>query len=149
MGRVPGRPLLYVILLVSSKPMSSHPARPVFCMILKCNSPLYFTSAYNFSIRCPHILITFRNDTPEYQNIRNSWWCIEQLNVYSSSFFELGTRWRWMVSFTPQPLYPQGNSPWYSFDRRQGGPHSHSGRDGEKKNSQPLRESNFDLQPVA
>jgi hypothetical protein len=25
---------------------------------------------------------------------------------------ELGTRWRWVVSFTPRPLYPQGKSPW-------------------------------------
>jgi len=21
-------------------------------------------------------------------------------------FFDLGTRWRWVVSFTPRPLYP-------------------------------------------
>jgi hypothetical protein len=25
---------------------------------------------------------------------------------------DLGTRWRWVVSFTPRPLYPQGNRPW-------------------------------------
>jgi hypothetical protein len=30
-------------------------------------------------------------------------------------------RWRWMVSFTPRPLYPQGKSPWYPLDRRLGG----------------------------
>jgi hypothetical protein len=24
---------------------------------------------------------------------------------------DLGTRWRWVVSFTPRPLYPQGKSP--------------------------------------
>jgi len=24
---------------------------------------------------------------------------------------KLGTRWRWVVSFTPRPLYPQGKSP--------------------------------------
>jgi len=23
----------------------------------------------------------------------------------------MGIRWRWVVSFTPRPLYPQGNSP--------------------------------------
>jgi hypothetical protein len=49
----------------------------------------------------------------------------------------LGTRWRWMVSFTPRPLYPQGNSPWYPLDRRQGGPQSRPGHGGEEKNSQP------------
>jgi hypothetical protein len=42
-----------------------------------------------------------------------------------------------VVSFTPRPLYPQGKSPWYSLDRRLGGPQSRSGRGGEDKNSQP------------
>jgi hypothetical protein len=26
---------------------------------------------------------------------------------------DLGTRWRWVVSFTTRPLYPQVKSPWY------------------------------------
>jgi hypothetical protein len=34
--------------------------------------------------------------------------------------FDLGTRWRWVVSFTPLPLYPQGKSPFYPLDRRLG-----------------------------
>jgi hypothetical protein len=51
---------------------------------------------------------------------------------------ELGTRWRWVVSFTPRPLYPQGKSPWYPLDRGLGGPQSSSGRGGEEKNSHPL-----------
>jgi hypothetical protein len=51
---------------------------------------------------------------------------------------ELGNRWRWVVSFTPQPLYPQGMSPWYPFDRRLGEPQSRSGRGGGEKNSQPV-----------
>jgi hypothetical protein len=25
---------------------------------------------------------------------------------YSATFLDLGTRWRWIVSFTPRPLYP-------------------------------------------
>jgi hypothetical protein len=33
---------------------------------------------------------------------------------------------------------PRGKSPWYSSDRRLGGPQSRSGRGGEEKNSQPL-----------
>jgi hypothetical protein len=41
---------------------------------------------------------------------------------------DLGTRWRWVVSFTPRPLYPQGKNPWYPLDRRLGGPRSQSGR---------------------
>jgi hypothetical protein len=27
------------------------------------------------------------------------------------SFFDLGTRWRWVVSFTPRPLYPRERTP--------------------------------------
>jgi hypothetical protein len=53
-------------------------------------------------------------------------------------FLDLGTRWRWVVSFMPQPLYFQGKSPWYPLGRRLGGPQSRSGRGGEEKNSQPL-----------
>jgi hypothetical protein len=50
---------------------------------------------------------------------------------------DLGTRWRWVVSFTTLLLYLQGKSPWYALDRRLGGPQSRSGRGGEEKNSQP------------
>jgi hypothetical protein len=50
---------------------------------------------------------------------------------------DLGTRWRWVVSFTLRPLYPQGKRPSYPLDRRLGGPQSRSGRGGEEKNSQP------------
>jgi hypothetical protein len=49
-----------------------------------------------------------------------------------------GTRWRWVVSFTPQQLYLQGKSPSYPLDRSLGGPHNQSGHSGEEKNSQPL-----------
>jgi hypothetical protein len=52
---------------------------------------------------------------------------------------DLGTRWRWVVSFTPRPLYPQGKSPCYPLDRRLGGPQKRSGHGGEEKNSQPPR----------
>jgi hypothetical protein len=51
---------------------------------------------------------------------------------------DLGTRWRWVVSFTSRPLYHKGKNPWYPLDRRLGGPQSRSGRGGEEKNSQPL-----------
>jgi hypothetical protein len=64
------------------------------------------------------------------------------VEVSLHSFFDLGTRCRWVVSFTPRLFYPQGKSPWYPLDRRLGGPQSRSGRGCEEKNSQPLRESN-------
>jgi hypothetical protein len=50
----------------------------------------------------------------------------------------LGTRWRWVVSFTHWLLYPQRKSPWYPLDRRLGEPQSRSGRGGVEKSSQPL-----------
>jgi hypothetical protein len=47
---------------------------------------------------------------------------------YSSTFLDLGTRWRWVVSYTPLPLYPR-----YPLDRRLDGPQSPSGCCGERK----------------
>jgi len=51
--------------------------------------------------------------------------------------FYFGTRWICLVSFTPQPIYPQRKSSWYLLDRRLGGLQSQAGRGGEEKNSQP------------
>jgi hypothetical protein len=65
------------------------------------------------------------------------WRRIGEVEVQLHAFFNLGSRWMWLVSFTPRPLYPQGKSPWYPLDRRPGGPQSRSGRGGEEKNSQP------------
>jgi hypothetical protein len=47
--------------------------------------------------------------------------------------FNIGPRWRWVVSFTPWPLYPRRKSPQYPVDRRLGGPQSRSWRGGEEK----------------
>jgi len=33
------------------------------------------------------------------------------LSLTKHAFFNLGTRWRWAVSFTPRPLYPPGKDP--------------------------------------
>jgi hypothetical protein len=63
---------------------------------------------------------------------------------------DLGSRWRWVVSFTARPLYFQAKSPWYALDRRLDGPESRSGRGGEGKKSQPL--PGFEppiIQPIA
>jgi hypothetical protein len=57
------------------------------------------------------------------------------VEVYLYAFFELEARWRWVASFTPRPLYPQGNSPPFPLDRRLGGPQSRSGRGGQEKSS--------------
>jgi hypothetical protein len=55
---------------------------------------------------------------------------------YSSTILGFGTGWRWVVSFTPRPLYPQGNRPRYPLDRM-------LGLDAvEKRKSLHCRESN-------
>jgi hypothetical protein len=51
---------------------------------------------------------------------------------------DLRTRWKWVVSFTPRPLYPKGNSPWYSLHNKLSGPQSRAGRGDLEINSQPL-----------
>jgi len=45
----------------------------------------------------------------------------------------LGSRWRWVVSFTPRPLYSRRKSSCHSLDRRLGGPQSRSGGEGDEK----------------
>jgi len=56
------------------------------------------------------------------------------MEVQLHTCFDLGIRWRSVVNFMPQPLYPQGNNPWCPLDRRPSGP----GRGGEEKNFQHL-----------
>jgi hypothetical protein len=83
------------------------------------------------------------NRTPRHEDVLGS-------GGTAPLILDPGTRWRWVVSFTPRPLYPKGKSPWYPLDRRKGGPQSESGRGGEEKNSQPL--SGLEppiIQPVA
>jgi hypothetical protein len=63
---------------------------------------------------------------------------------------DLGTIWRWVVSFTPRPFHLQGKNAWYPLDRMLGGTQSRSGRGGEDKNSQPLPGLEHSIiQPVA
>jgi hypothetical protein len=47
---------------------------------------------------------------------------------YSSTIVDFCTRWKWMVSFTTQPLNSLGKVPWYALERRLGRPQSLSGR---------------------
>jgi len=44
----------------------------------------------------------------------------------TAHMLDLSTKWRWLVSFTPWPLYSQGESRWYPHDRRLGRPQSMS-----------------------
>jgi hypothetical protein len=72
----------------------------------------------------------FTFTSPLHEDVMGEWGIAPRI-------LDLGTRWRWVVSFTPRPLYLPGKNPLYPLDRRLGGPHSRSGRGGEEKNSQP------------
>jgi hypothetical protein len=70
----------------------------------------------------------------------------------ASRILNLGTRWSWVVSFTPRPLHPQEKRPLYPLERSFGGPQSRPGRGGEEKKSQPqlgLEPRLSSLQPSA
>jgi hypothetical protein len=67
---------------------------------------------------------------------------------HTYTILALGSRLRWVVSFTSLPLYPQENSLRYPLDTRLGGAQSRSGRYGEKKNLSPCRESNLGRSPL-
>jgi hypothetical protein len=51
---------------------------------------------------------------------------------------DLGTRWRWVVNFTPRPLYPREKAPCTHWIGSFVVPQSRSGHGAEEKNSQPL-----------
>jgi hypothetical protein len=75
------------------------------------------------------------NWAPLHEGVLENW-------SISPRILDLGPRWRWVVSFTPQPRYPQGKRFWHTLDRRLGGPQSRSRRGGEEKVPRPYRDSN-------
>jgi hypothetical protein len=87
--------------------------------------------------------LCFFNSTPRHEGVLGN-------GSIAPRILDFGTRWKCVVSFTIRPFYPQGNSPWYSLNRRLGRPQSRSGRSGEEKNSQLLpRLEPPIIQPVA
>jgi hypothetical protein len=67
-------------------------------------------------------------------------------------FLDFLTSCRWVVSLTPRPLYPRGNSPRSPLARRLGGPPGPVWTTWRSKNSWKYRDSNSDpsvVQPVA
>ena len=63
----------------------------------------------------------------------------------------LCTRWKWVVNFMPQLLYPQGKEPQYPLNKRLGGPQSWSGHFWRKEKKNPLHLHRFKpwtIQPV-
>jgi hypothetical protein len=58
---------------------------------------------------------------------------------YKSIILDLGTRWKWVVSFSPRPLYSGGKNRRYLLDRRLDVPENWSACYGEEKNLLPLQ----------
>jgi hypothetical protein len=69
-------------------------------------------------------------------------WKLMEERPFNSTILDLGTRWRWVVSFTPRPLYPGGKSPLYPFYR-------YLDVVEKRKMSCPCRESNRAVHPEA
>jgi hypothetical protein len=73
--------------------------------------------------------------------------------MYRATFFlNLGTSWKWVVSFTPRPLYLSGKSFRYPLDRRLGGRQESAWTTWGRENPWLYRDSNSDplvVQPVA
>jgi hypothetical protein len=51
---------------------------------------------------------------------------------YSFAILHLGARWRWVVSFTPLPLYPAGKQPPIPIAQEAGWPQGRSARYGQE-----------------
>jgi hypothetical protein len=68
---------------------------------------------------------------------------------YSSTIPDLDIRWRWIVSFTPRPLYPQRKNPGYPLDMRLGGPHGQFGCCGNEEKFAPVGNRVRAVHPVA
>jgi hypothetical protein len=61
---------------------------------------------------------------------------------FGTTVIDPGTRWRWVVSFTPQLLYLLAKSPRCPLDRRLHGHHMQHDRRGAQKTLLPHRQSN-------
>jgi hypothetical protein len=64
------------------------------------------------------------NQVPGYEDVRQRASCILNLDM----------KWRLVVRFTLQPLFPKGKRHWYPLDKKLGGLQSRSGSDGNEKN---------------
>jgi hypothetical protein len=76
------------------------------------------------------------------------WRCIRQW-TYSSTILDLGIRCEWVISFTTQPLYIPGQSPWYPFHKKLGEPQSCSGVDEKRKSPVSAGNQTLAIQPIA
>jgi hypothetical protein len=121
-----------------SSKWSSKIFRPYFCVYFSSDPCMLHAPPSSSSliihtgkVKGEIVSVLFYNWTLRHEGVLGSGSIVPRV-------LDLSTRWKWMVNFTPRPLYPQGKSPWYPLGRRLGGLQSQSERGGERKNSQPL-----------
>jgi hypothetical protein len=100
-------------------------------------APPFLTSAVDGRLRPKHVV---RRGNKSENSCIEDWIHCVLLKTYKcdrmlkyNKYKNLGTRWRWVISFTPLPLYPEERVPGTPLDRRLGEPQSRSGRRGEEK----------------
>jgi len=83
-------------------------------------------------VRDPHkIRVNFSLCLTKYHAMKTYW----GNGVIDPRIRNLGTRWKWVVSFALRPFYPRGKGRRYLLDRV-GGSQGQSGSGGEEKKSQ-------------
>jgi hypothetical protein len=66
-------------------------------------------------------------------SLSTPWWHVQGAEIHLLWFVNSGTRWRWVVSLAPWPLYPQRKTPQYPLNRRLAGHLSQSAHFGDNK----------------
>jgi len=70
------------------------------------------------------------NDAPQHGDVWGS-------GPVAPRLINIGTTWRWQVTFMPRPFYFQGICPRYPFGRKLCGSQSRYGHCSEEKNTRP------------
>jgi hypothetical protein len=110
----------------ASQVVFSHQVFRLWCM--RFSSPWmlhrpWLNHPNNISLSCPCAFLLI-----EHHAMKAYWGS----GGIAPRILDLGTRSRWVFSFTPRKLYLQRNSPWYPFDRRLSGPQSRSESGGKQ-----------------
>jgi hypothetical protein len=94
---------------------------------------------YKWELGQPPVMSCWRWGLQCVWNINSMVW---QNMVKKLSLCWISSKWRWVVSFRPWPLYPWGESSHYPLCRRLGGSQSPPGCGGKEQSPSPCWESN-------
>ena len=113
------------------------------------DSTIPIEASINGGVVCkttPPKFSTCLKQTLQRQDLRKNW-------ISVSPIVNLGTKWRWMFSFRPRPLY-HGESPCYALEKRLDAPESWSGLHAEQtflsicQETNPIHRSSVDTTPT-